>query len=318
MRKIGLVFAGGGGKGAYQIGVWQALAEYGIDRNIRAVAGTSVGALNAVLFAQGNYRLAERIWLDISPEKILTPDWKRVVLKAGKYLSPNIVKQLAFLYERVGGHGWFSRDGLLKLIEDHVDFSLIDNGDVSIHVTCLHRKRLKARYFHLNKLSPADQVSVLLATSAIPFIFDTVEINGESYWDGGFPILGDNVPVRPLYDLGCDLIIAVHLDRTELIGLEQFQDARIVEIVPMQDQGGFINGTLDFTRGGAQRRMNQGYEDAKRILEPVLQMAVIQGEFADGLAKLQHSEKSFRNDRGNLLTERTSLKAELDQLLGRY
>lgn len=39
-KKIGLVFAGGGGKGAYHIGVWKALREYGIDKNITAVAGT--------------------------------------------------------------------------------------------------------------------------------------------------------------------------------------------------------------------------------------------------------------------------------------
>ena len=38
-KKIGLVFAGGGGKGAYHIGVWKALREYGIDKNITAVAG---------------------------------------------------------------------------------------------------------------------------------------------------------------------------------------------------------------------------------------------------------------------------------------
>ena len=70
-KKIGLVFAGGGGKGAYHIGVWKALREYGIDKNITAVAGTSVGALNAALLAHGDYGLAEDVWLNISPQQIL-------------------------------------------------------------------------------------------------------------------------------------------------------------------------------------------------------------------------------------------------------
>ncbi len=45
MPNIGLVLAGGGGKGAYQIGVWKYLHEVGLDRNITAVSGTSVQSL---------------------------------------------------------------------------------------------------------------------------------------------------------------------------------------------------------------------------------------------------------------------------------
>jgi NTE family protein len=317
LRKIGLVFAGGGGKGAYQVGVWKALWEYGVDRNVQAVSGTSVGALNAVLFAQGNYELAERIWLDISPEKILTPDIKRIILKAGKFLSPLILKQLAQIYEGVLGHGWFSRDGLLEIIENDVDFSMLGNKDLPIFATCLSRLWLKTKYFQLNKLSKAEQVSVLLATSAIPFLFDPVLINGKQYWDGGLPVVGDNVPVRPLYEEGCDLIIVVHLDRAELVDHGNFPKARIVEIVPQEYQGGFIRGTLDFTKDGAERRMEQGYQDAKRILQPIFQMAIVQGKYADGLDKLQQTEKNFRRDREGLMGERDSIKDEIAHLLGK-
>ena len=51
--KKGLVLAGGGSRGAYQIGVWQALRE--LDFQIQAVAGTSVGALNAAMVAQEDF-----------------------------------------------------------------------------------------------------------------------------------------------------------------------------------------------------------------------------------------------------------------------
>ena len=54
-NKIGLVLAGGGGKGAYHIGAWKALKQFEVDKNIGSISGTSVGALNAVLFALGNY-----------------------------------------------------------------------------------------------------------------------------------------------------------------------------------------------------------------------------------------------------------------------
>ena len=73
MKGIGLVFAGGGGKGSYEIGVWKYLHEIGLDQYVRAVSGTSVGALNASLFVGGSYELAEELWLNISQKKILTP-----------------------------------------------------------------------------------------------------------------------------------------------------------------------------------------------------------------------------------------------------
>lgn len=47
-KEYGLVFDGGGARGAYQIGAWRALSEAGVK--ISAVAGTSVGARMAPLF----------------------------------------------------------------------------------------------------------------------------------------------------------------------------------------------------------------------------------------------------------------------------
>lgn len=67
----GLVFSGGGGKGAYEIGVWKALNELKFTSKIRAVSGASVGSLNALLFCQQNYQLALDTWLSITQEDML-------------------------------------------------------------------------------------------------------------------------------------------------------------------------------------------------------------------------------------------------------
>ena len=58
--KTALVLGGGGSRGAYEIGVWQALREMDID--IHIVTGTSIGAINGAAIAQGDYDMAVRMW----------------------------------------------------------------------------------------------------------------------------------------------------------------------------------------------------------------------------------------------------------------
>ena len=68
MRKTGeygIVFSGGGTCGAYQIGFWKALRESGLEKRVTGISGSSVGAMNALLFAQGDLELAEKVWLSI-------------------------------------------------------------------------------------------------------------------------------------------------------------------------------------------------------------------------------------------------------------
>lgn len=79
--KVGLVLAGGGSRGAYQIGVWKALSELNIDKYIEVVSGTSIGALNAMLFLQGNFNLAEEIWCSLTKEEILPLEEKDLIVK---------------------------------------------------------------------------------------------------------------------------------------------------------------------------------------------------------------------------------------------
>ena len=72
MQNFGLVLAGGGGNGAFEMGVWKALKEIG-KYNITAVSGSSVGALNAAFFAAGRYDEAYYLWQNITDKDIKIP-----------------------------------------------------------------------------------------------------------------------------------------------------------------------------------------------------------------------------------------------------
>ena len=78
-RDIGLVLSGGGAKGAYEVGVWTAMCEAGLDKRVCCISGTSVGSINAVLFASvSDPALCERFWLEVVPN-FAQPNEKRLI-----------------------------------------------------------------------------------------------------------------------------------------------------------------------------------------------------------------------------------------------
>lgn len=274
MLKIGLVLAGGGGKGAYEIGVWKALKELGIDKHITAVSGTSIGALNAVLFAQGDYEVAENIWLNLTREKILPIDNKELV-KKGMMLfigskSLNLIKKVSPKSLEQGG---LSREGLLEIMEEHIDFKKLLTGNRTCYAACSEIPELNARYFKLNDYDEEVAKKILCASSALPLLYESEEIQCRKYIDGG---MADNVPIQPLYGEGCNIIFVVHLSRDCYIDKSKFPGARIVEIIPSEEPGGIISGVLDFSKDAIQKRIFEGYEDAKSLIEPIMDIAKLQ------------------------------------------
>ena len=80
--KIGLVLAGGGGKGAYELGVWKALKQLNLTKYISVFSGTSIGAFNSILFAMDELEKADKLWEEVTMEK-LVPISKTELIKRG-------------------------------------------------------------------------------------------------------------------------------------------------------------------------------------------------------------------------------------------
>lgn len=116
MNKLGIVFAGGGGKGGYEIGVWKYLRSIGLDKYIEVVSGTSVGALNSVLFVYGDLELAENIWINKIENKILDPHSIDQYVKMGMKGFRGVIPGFLSIFQEIAGAGLFSRDGLRDII----------------------------------------------------------------------------------------------------------------------------------------------------------------------------------------------------------
>ena len=334
MKGIGLVFAGGGGKGAYEIGVWKYLDEIGLDQYVRSVSGTSVGALNAALFVGSSYEIAEDLWLNIEPKKILSPkeikpeDVVKFLAAAGISLagpmgriSSLVLSETAMgaetivqlLLTRIRSDYMFSRSGLIELIHDGINFPLLQNSDVLCFATCLRCSSLKVERFKLNELDTDGIIKVLLASSAIPVVFLNEEFKGHKYCDGGVPIVGDNIPIAPIYETGVEHIFVVHLSRESIIDKDKYPNSTIIEIVPSIDLGNALTGTLDFTPDGSAKRIEQGYADAKRTLQPMVDMLKLNAESQMILKAAQKKMGEFKVKKAKLMGTGNEIKAEMQK-----
>lgn len=273
-NEIGLVLCGGGGRGAYQIGVWKALRERGFDRNITAVSGTSVGALNAALFACGDLSLAENIWISLRQSDIADPleTAGRVLSKFLDYLGSEDRTIEIPSPEEAARAGLFSSGGLISLIERNGVNKCVSGCGTPCFACCHNASNDRPEYFDLSALSPAEITEYLTASTAIPAVFPAKELRGSLYRDGG---LSDNTPVKPLYGIGLRKFVICYLG-SEAADLSQFPDAEFLEIFPSeeillgrQEKRILKVGTLDFDGENAARRIELGYAETQKFLGSV-------------------------------------------------
>lgn len=270
MKKLGLVFAGGGGKGSYQIGVWKALKLLGIEKFVTGIAGTSIGALNSIMFAQNRYDSGEMVWFNTSQEKMMPVDTK-LIIRNFLYLNKcknDMAKILAYA-DTLDEDGVLSRVGLLNTINENIDIELLKTKDIPCFITCTRIPELKAEYFELRNFldSKEELIDLLYATTAIPLVFNKVKIGNDYYMDGG---IIDNVPIKPLYERDFDIIIVVYFNRKDKIDKSLYPNSKIIEITPAKPLGGWITGTFNFSRQASIDKIIEGYKDTIKVFDEIL------------------------------------------------
>jgi NTE family protein len=191
---VDLGLQGGGAHGAFTWGVLDRLLEEAwlvFD----GVSGTSAGAMNAVVMADGlaeggppQARAAlERFWKRVSDAALLSPlrrgpleiltgrwtlDYSPVFAAldvAARVLSPYDVNPLG-------------SNPLQRILQDSVDFARLPQAPIKIFVTATNVHTGRGRVFRNADITP----EVLLASACLPTLFQAVEIDGEPYWDGGY------------------------------------------------------------------------------------------------------------------------------------
>ncbi len=205
VKSVNLALQGGGSHGAFTWGVLDRLFED--DRLwIEAISGTSAGAMNAVVAAQGMYEgqaegaraALEKFWRAVSAAAMASPirrspfdalvgTWNLDMSPA--YLFFDIVSRIASPYEL----NPLDVNPLRDLVAEMVDFEKVRAcSDMGIFLAATRVRTGRVRIFARNEIN----LDVVMASACLPLIYQAVEIDGEPYWDGGY--MG-NPPLFPFF-----------------------------------------------------------------------------------------------------------------------
>ena len=190
-KRINLALQGGGAHGAF---TWGVLDQLLLDGRIEVdgISGTSAGAVNAIMLADGinrggpeeaRNRLAD-FWRAVSVDGHL-PDLQRAVVERlfpfasreglwltaiSRFLSPYDLNPLNI-------------NPLKELIERFVDFEAIrKQPGPDLFISATNVRNGEVRIFTRTEVT----AEAIMASACLPLLFRAVEIEGESYWDGGY------------------------------------------------------------------------------------------------------------------------------------
>ncbi|WP_138262447.1 ornithine carbamoyltransferase [[Clostridium] hylemonae] len=253
-KEYGLVFDGGGARGAYQIGAWKALREAGVKLN--AVAGTSVGALNGALVCMGDMEKAEDIWSKMTFSSVMDVDdeWMERLFR-----KETTIRE--FLNE-----GWSRlKDGgiditpLKELIHAVIDEEKIRNSSIEFCLLTFSVSDFKELDLSVEDI-PEGLLEEFLLASAYLIGFKNERLHGKKYIDGG---VINNVPLSSLVKRGYENIIEVRIYGPGREPRVKMPETGVkYEIGPRVKLGSII----EFSGRRSRQNMKIGYFDAKRML----------------------------------------------------
>lgn len=243
----GLVLAGGGARGAYEIGAWRAINDMGLE--IGAICGTSIGSINGAAFAQGDADKAEKLWRDISAADVLDIS----SLSDDKLLSLKNIRAVFEEFAKNKGMSMQPLEDILreiideeKLLKSPVDFGLVTYSLTDFSETAMFKKDIPN-----GKL-----VDYLMASACMPGI-KTKIIDEKAFVDG---CVTDNKPIGMLIEQGYRDIIAVDVGGYGIVKPVKLGGLNLIEVKCKTPE----IGVMQFEKERIARSISGGYLDTKR------------------------------------------------------
>lgn len=183
LHKRALVLSGGGGRGAYHVGVYKYLEEIGWKPDI--VVGTSIGAVNGAMIVSGlSAGEMEREWRALTTDQI-----HRVRLNPLEYVEQP---------------GLLDNSPWAKTLERQISFHKVRTSPMAFRVATTDITCGQLHIFRNEEIT----VRHILASCSIPIVYPWTAVDERACWDGAVVA---NTPLRPAIDEGAEDIVVVLL-----------------------------------------------------------------------------------------------------------
>lgn len=238
----GLVLAGGGAKGSYQVGAYQALQELGWQPDI--ITGASVGSLNGVMLTMGKVQELKELWLSLNLKS---------VVQMPENDDPGA--KLDFLQDTLRSGG-MDVEPLGETIQKYLDEDAIRNAPIRFGLMVTELDGMKSIPCPVENIPQGKILDYLLASSACFPALRPREIDGVKYIDGGWR---DNMPCDLAAAMGATELVAINVDG---VGITKPNTTGLPTTVIRSHWN--LGPTLEFNAESAAHNMALGYLDALR------------------------------------------------------
>ena len=252
----GLVLAGGGVKGSYQVGAYLAFKKCGI--RLDGVVGTSIGSFNAAMIVSGKDAELYNFWKNVNVGELLNFNTKYIDSVNNKDKFKELVygiEQMTIIVKNKGINNSNLKDLLKEMIdEEKIRNSYMDYGLVTVRVN-----DLKPLYLFKEDMKTGKIPEYILASCNLP-VFKTEKLIDDKYYiDGGFY---DNNPINMLLDKGYKKIYSVEIQG---IGFSKKikDDKKVIKITPSR----FLGSTLNVNKKKINENIILGYYYTLKILK---------------------------------------------------
>ncbi len=249
MRPYGLILAGGGAKGAYQMGAWKALIELGIQ--IEAIAGTSIGAINGAFIAQGDYEKALSVWEEAEVVN-------GIKIESELKSTENLFSFSNFpqLFHEIVKNGGVDVSPAKQMISETIDEAAVRNSNIPLGIVTFQLGGMKPVELFVDEMPEGTLIDYLMASARFPGL-NKQGPDDSSYLDGG---VYDNAPVGVLRKRGINRLVIVDISNIKGIGhKEDLSCADLIYIRPFEPKD--LGASFEFDKEMNEKRMKMGYYD---------------------------------------------------------
>ena len=257
----GLVLEGGGAKGSFHVGVLKALFER--EYEFQGVAGTSIGAINGALVAQGDFDKLYDLWYTATPSLLFDFDENMVVRILEKNLDKSVYKYIFQTARAVMSSKGVSLDKAKELLDKLVDEKKLRDSSIDFCLVTVEQEDDWKPLELFKKDIPQGEIKDYILTSAYLPIFNRARVGGKMFMDGG---MYDNCPVNPLIHNGFDEIIAIRTGARMPSQKVIDRSVNVSYIDPSEPLGKL----LDFRTDKIRYNIQLGYYDGLRFLDNLM------------------------------------------------